>query len=197
MQALLDAIHASGEDQVCAIKARAQAQVQEILDEAQVQARPLREESRATASAPTVGERTRILHQAHLEAGQIVGEVREALVDKVLSQTGERLAGIRMDGDYPAALRRLIEEALAELYNLLKESERAELVADPRDRELLEGALLDMGRDLRVSYELDCWGGLIAKSEDGRVIAINTLEARLERATPYLRRTLATLFEEG
>jgi len=42
---------------------------------------------------------------------------------------------------------------------------------------------------------LDCWGGLVAKSEDGRIVVINTLEERLERATPFLRRYLAAFFE--
>jgi vacuolar-type H+-ATPase subunit E/Vma4 len=42
---------------------------------------------------------------------------------------------------------------------------------------------------------MDCWGGVVAKSEDGCIVIINTLEARLERATPYLRRYLAALFE--
>jgi vacuolar-type H+-ATPase subunit E/Vma4 len=50
--------------------------------------------------------------------------------------------------------------------------------------------------ELPVSCELNCWGGLTAKSEDGRVVVINTLESRLERATAFLRRHLAALFEE-
>jgi vacuolar-type H+-ATPase subunit E/Vma4 len=43
---------------------------------------------------------------------------------------------------------------------------------------------------------LNTWGGLIAASADGRVVVINTLEARLEQALPFLRRHLAAYFEE-
>jgi vacuolar-type H+-ATPase subunit E/Vma4 len=91
-------------------------------------------------------------------------------------------------------LRRLMDGALAELRGSLREEKQARLEADPRDRVLLESILLNMGLDPPVSYEIDCWGGLIAKSEDGRVVVLNTLEARLERATPYLRRYLGALF---
>jgi vacuolar-type H+-ATPase subunit E/Vma4 len=60
----------------------------------------------------------------------------------------------------------------------------------------LKNILDDLKLDLPVSYELNCWGGLIAKSGDGRVVVINTFESRLERATAFLRRYLAALFEE-
>jgi vacuolar-type H+-ATPase subunit E/Vma4 len=195
LQAILDAIHASGEDQVREIEAHTRAQVEQILEEAQVEARRLREEARAGAAAPAVGERARILHQARLEALQIVGDAREALVDAALSRTRECLAGMRPDAAYPATLRRLTKEALTEL-GPLEETGGARLEADPRDHESLEGILQGLGLELAVHYDLHCWGGLTAKSEDGRVVAINTLETRLERATSYLRRYLSVPFDE-
>jgi vacuolar-type H+-ATPase subunit E/Vma4 len=88
----------------------------------------------------------------------------------------------------------LAEEALTELAS--GGAGNARLLADPRDRSLLKSILDDLKLDLPVNYELNCWGGLIAKSEDGRVVVINTFESRLERATAFLRRHLAALFEE-
>ena len=164
--------------------------------ESQFEARQLREESRAVASGPADSERARILHQARLEALQIVGDAREALVDAALSWTKAYLAGMRSDAAYPATLRRLAEEALAEL-GPLEEAGGAWLEADPRDRELLEALILDLRLELAISYELNGWGGLIVKSEDGRVVVINSLETRLERAIPYLRRYLSALFDEA
>ena len=64
-----------------------------------------------------------------------------------------------------------------------------------RDKELLEHVLGEMGLNLSVEYSLNCWGGLIAKSSDSRVVIINTLEARFNRALPFLRRHLAASFE--
>jgi vacuolar-type H+-ATPase subunit E/Vma4 len=69
-------------------------------------------------------------------------------------------------------------------------------MADPRDRSLVENILQEMGLEIPVSYEVECIGGLIAGSADGEIVVINTMEARLERAIPNLRRYLAALFEE-
>ena len=105
------------------------------------------------------------------------------------------MAGIRSDPVYPMVLRRLIQETMAELEGTLEDIHLSQLEADPRDRELLEQILEDMRLDLSIEYGLNCWGGLVAKSNDGRVVIINTLEARFNRAAPFLRRHLAALFE--
>lgn len=196
LQAILDAIQASGENQGREVEARARAQVEQILAGAQLEARQLSEESRAAASAPADAERARILHQARLEALQIIGDEREALIGEALSRIREYLAGVRSNAAYLATLRRLAEEALTEL-GPLEEAGGTRLKADPRDKESLEGVLQGLGLELPVHYDLHCWGGLTAMSEDGRVVVINTLEARLARATPHLRRYLARLFGRG
>lgn len=197
LQAILDAIHASGEHQVHEIATHAGVQVQDTLQEAQVKAERIREEHRAAAAAPAAGERPRILHRARLEALQIVGTAREELVAAALCQTRERLGSMRMHPDYPAVLHRLTKEALSEFNYSPQETANTRLAINPRDRELLDGILTHMGLDLQVSYELDCWGGLVATSEDGRVVVINTLEARMERSGSYLRHYLAALFEDA
>ena len=193
LQAILENIRASGDAQVQEIEKTTQSQVSEILAQARMEARQIEEDSRATASAPAVAERARILHRARLESLRIVGDVREDLVDTAITRARERLASIRADLSYPAVLRRLTQEALTELAS--GGTGKARLLADSRDRALLKNILDDLKLDLPVSYELNCWGGLIAKSEDGRVVVINTFESRLERATAFLRRYLAALFE--
>jgi vacuolar-type H+-ATPase subunit E/Vma4 len=97
-------------------------------------------------------------------------------------------------------LRQLLWETLLEMEICLKVSEngsKACLEADLRDQEAMEGLIAELESTLEVSYTLTCWGGLVARSKDGRVTVINTLEARLEKATPYLRRSLAALFENS
>jgi len=195
LQAILDKIHAAGDAQVKEIERETQAQVGEILAHARMEADQIEEEARAASSAPAARERARIIHHARLEALRLVGHVREELVDDSLTQTRERLAAIRAKPSYVDVLRQLTLEAFSELTAPERE-EKAVLVADSRDRTILENILAKMGLDLLVDYELTSWGGLIAKSEDGQVIAINTLETRLERATTFLRGYLAALFEE-
>jgi vacuolar-type H+-ATPase subunit E/Vma4 len=198
LDAILEAIHASGQAQISNIESQAAQQVAEILSRARQEAQQQYDVAYQAALEPAAKERARILHQARLEALRLIGETREALTDAALEQTRGRLASLRTDPTYPQVLKQLTQQALAELSG--SEASHSltfpRLEADPRDEALLENILDEIGLDLPVRYNLHCWGGVVAKSEDERVVVINSLEARLERATPYLRRYLAAIFEE-
>jgi vacuolar-type H+-ATPase subunit E/Vma4 len=193
LQAILEKIRASGDAQIQEIEKNTRSQVNGVMAQAQMEARQIQEDARESASAPAVAERARILHRARLESLRILGDVREDLVDTAMTRTRERLAARRNDESYPSVLRMMIQEALAGLNS--GGTGNVQLIADPRDRAMLENMLADLKLDLCVGYELKGWGGLVAKSEDGRVVIINTFESRLEHATAFLRSHLATLFE--
>jgi vacuolar-type H+-ATPase subunit E/Vma4 len=195
LYAILESIRASGDSQVRKIEAQAYIQCNEILANARLEAEQVKIDAHKKAVAPAFKERARMIQRARLEALQILGDVREEFVKAALSQIHTQLANTRTGNSYPQILHRLVEEALAELDGSLTAPRNVQLEADPRDREVLESVLHDLGLELSVRYELNCWGGLNARSQDGRIVAINTLEARLERATPYLRRYLSALFE--
>jgi V/A-type H+-transporting ATPase subunit E len=192
LQAVLDAIQAAGERQVCQIEAEASAQANDLMLQASAEARRLREDARRSALAPASRECLRIRQQAQFDALRLVTETREGLIETVLVRARERLAEMRSDAGYPSLLSRLIEEALDDLSLSLEEHEGIVLEADPRDRVIVQRLLAELPPDVRISYPLTCWGGVIASSADGRIAVINTLEARLERAVPYLRRYLAS-----
>ncbi|MCC7448707.1 MAG: V-type ATP synthase subunit E [Anaerolineae bacterium] len=189
LQAVLDAIRESGEAQVRAIEADAQTQTHEILHAAQTEAIHLREDTRLSALAPAARDQFRVAQQAQHQALQIVVGAREALVDTAIQRTQERLATLRTDPAYPAILSHLVDEALTDLRQSLTDDSRICLEADPRDRALLEPLLREA--HLEARYTLNTWGGVIVGSDDGRITVFNTLESRLERAMPYLRRCLA------
>lgn len=193
--AILAAIQATGDAKIQEIEALAYQQANVIRSEAHFEAERIRQAAQEAAFQPASRERARIIHRARLDSLQILGNLRESLVETALDQTRGRLAVIRTHPSYRTVLRRLAREALCELDSSLEKSGAAQIEADPRDQELLESILLDMGFNLKVSYTLHCWGGLIAKSQDSKVVVINTLDTRLERATPYLRHYLAAFFE--
>jgi vacuolar-type H+-ATPase subunit E/Vma4 len=210
LHAILEVIRSAGQAEIDEIEQRAFAQAREILVNARLEAETIKEQARAVAEDPGFRERTRILHRARLEALQMVGNAREELVDSAIKQTRGRLDSLRMHSIYPRVLHKLLGEALDELQRAQVEDEclpagttaagssvaAASLEADRRDRPLLERMLDEMGLEYPVQYNLQCWGGLVVKSAEGRISVINTLEARLERATPYLRLSLAALFEQ-
>jgi V/A-type H+-transporting ATPase subunit E len=197
LEVILAAILAAGDAQVTAIATRAQQEAEALLAGARQEGEQVRQATRERVTRPAYRERARIIHRARLTRLRTIGDVREAAVDAALEQARFRLAQVRFDPGYPDILSCLVQQALAELRGSLEDVRRARLEADPRDEELLVRILRDMNLDLAVGYRLECWGGVIARSEDGRIVVINTLESRLERAMPFLRRYLAALFEEG
>jgi len=196
LEAILAAIQASGEVEAARLRAEAEARARRILDEAELKAATAREEARRAALRPAAGERARRLHQAKLEALRRVGEVRTRLVDAALAETRQRLACLRTDPKYLLILRRLIEEAMGALGEEERHSSPAVVEADPRDEASIRRILAELSLDLSIELSLNVWGGVVARSGDGRIVVTNTLEARLERATPFLRRHLAAVFEQ-
>lgn len=195
LSAILEAICSSGEAQISEIEKDAYTQVHIVQAETQVNARELQEQACAGILTPAYHERARILHRGRLEALRIAGDARETLIDAALSQARGRLASFRNNPAYAQVLEKLVKQALAELSASLDGVGEIELQADPRDQEMLNNIANKIDAELVVNYDLTCWGGVIAKSRDESVVVINTLEARLERSTLYLRRYLSAQLE--
>jgi vacuolar-type H+-ATPase subunit E/Vma4 len=196
LEAILQAITASGEAQESQIEEQTRAQVEEILAGARQEAMKVKTKAYNNAVAPAARERSKILHLAKLEVLHAIGGLRETLVDTALEGAASRLSSIRAQAAYREVMVRLTQESLAEIRSSFGENNAAFLEIDPRDRPIIDAILVEIGLNLLVKESLDCWGGLVASSEDGRVVVINTWEARLKRATPNLRRYLPGLFED-
>lgn len=197
---ILQAIRNTGKAKTQELESRACIQAREIMANASLEAEAIREQACAATMEPASRERARLIQKTRLDALQTVGEVREELVDTALEECRRRLEYFRADPMYPQVLRKLLQETMLETETCLAVSEtggKACLDVDPRDRDMVKGLIAELGLSLTVNYTLSCWGGLVATSEDGRVAVINTLESRLERATPFLRRSLAALFEDS
>jgi V/A-type H+/Na+-transporting ATPase subunit E len=200
LETILNAIETSGELELAQLEQETEARVQQILAEAEQKAALRQDLARQTAVSPAAGERARRLHQARLEALRIVAMSRDQLVASVLEQTRRRLTKLRHEPIYARVLRELIEEAIRvlgdeEINSKTAGSSQPWLEIDARDERLVREILPDLDLDLVIRTTLDCWGGVAVYSGDGRIIVTNTLETRLERATPYLRQELATFFE--
>ncbi len=197
LQAILDAVLAAGEGEVRQIEERAAIRAREIIANNMQAAEQAREDACSAASLPASRECAGLLHDARLKALQTIGAVRESLVDDAIEQIRQQLQNTRQYANYPTILRQLLQEALSELgEDQTVSHEKIQVEADPRDREAVESILAETGWKLTPLYQLDCWGGILARSADQRIVVINTLETRLEHAMPYLRRYLAAALED-
>jgi V/A-type H+-transporting ATPase subunit E len=197
LDAILEAIEQSGQASVRAIEERTREEIARMVSEAEREADSIREDARKTASSAVTADRARTIHQARLEAMQIVGDAEQMIVEQALERVRTRLAEFRATPDYPEFLRDLTQEVLAAVQGSMRKDEQVHLHADPRDKVLLENILGGIGLNLPVSYELTSWGGVCATSADQRVVVDNTLEARLTNATPHLQRLLPTLLRRN
>ncbi len=197
LEVILAAIESSGEAELDGLRREAESRARQTLEAAERKAAIVREEARRTALWPAPSERARCLHQAKLEALRTVGEIRARLVETTLAETRRRLSELRADPDYPLILRRLIAEAIKALGEAELRSGRVVLEIDPRDERHIDPTLNELGINLQVVASLQSWGGAVVTSGDGRVIVNNTLESRLQRATPFLRQDLVAFIEEG
>jgi V/A-type H+-transporting ATPase subunit E len=196
LEAILTSIEDSGQAEIDRVRADAELRAQQILVGAKRKASTVREEARRAAAWPAAGERARRLHQAKLEALRIVGAARDRLVEATLTETRQRLAGLRANPDYELILRRLIQQAVDALGERELRCDRPVLEIDGRDEAHVRHILAELGLDLSVVSSLDCWGGVVATSGDGRVVVNNTLESRLERAGPFLRQDVVAFIEK-
>lgn len=193
LPAILEQIRARGESQMREIDERANKSAESILAQARLDAERIESAAREEAASPGATERAQILHKARMDSLQTVGGARAEWMDKVLTHTKTVLSDIRSDSRYPSVLCALIREALTELAS--EDKTGVQIAADPRDKLLLEKITVELGVSIVVDYSLTCWGGVTANSTDGRLTVINTLEARFERITPFLRGHLAARFE--
>ena len=197
LEMILASIESAGEAEISRLSIEAESRARQALEAADRKAANAREEARRAALRPAAAERARRLHQAKLEALRTVGAVRQRLIETMLSETRRRLADLRADPDYPLILSRLTTEATAALGEAELRNGRVVLEIDPRDERHISHFLNELGFNLEVVSSLHGWGGVVVTSGDGRIVVNNTLEARLERATPFLRQDLAAFIEEG
>jgi V/A-type H+-transporting ATPase subunit E len=197
LEAILAAIEASGTAEVARQRAQTEARVQAILAEAAASAEARREAARRAARRWAPGAHSRQRHQAQLEALRAAGAARDQLIDAVLAEVRRRLANLRADPSYPDILRRLAQEAVEVLGDEAARAGPPRLEVDPRDEALLHSMLGMLGAQVAVTPSLSGWGGVIARSGCDRIVATNTLEARFERAAPFLRSDLAAFFDRA
>jgi V/A-type H+-transporting ATPase subunit E len=133
-----------------------------------------------------------------VEARNAMLKAREDMVEEIFKRTQDRLKKYTSSKDYMRCLPELISEASKRI-----DSDRLIVKLNKMDHRLLsEKQLQAVSKKLQVELVksdefIDCVGGVIVSSFDGRVIVNNTFESRLEMLKSILRASIAKmLFEE-
>jgi V/A-type H+-transporting ATPase subunit E len=170
---------------------RAQAEAKHILDRAQEEAAEIREARLNKVRAEARSEATSILYSARLKSKNEIIRAKEKVVEKALEEAEKRLVDLRNHEGYPAILTDLVQEGISRV------SGKVHVHVDPADKKLAESILRDLGLEHEILADIQTIGGAIVSDVDGRVMIINTIEERLNRAREKLRLEVSgILFEE-
>ena len=113
----------------------------------------------------------------------------EASVDKVFTKALDQITNNDRSGDYANLIKSLLDEST----KILGTSEVI-VSTNAKDRDVVQSALSGFPGSELSSDTVECLGGVIIKSKDGAMTFDNTLDARIERLKPLIRKDIAAKF---
>lgn len=187
MQALSRAVLAEAGAEAEQLLADARTKVEAIRQRAQDQAETESKQIMERAREEAASIRSQCIAAAELEARTLRLERREKLLDSVFDAVQQRLSAVQQWTDYRQIVRRLSNEAVAQLG-----ASSARIRADERTRAILADGMLaeiasQLGVELELGEPLQRGTGVTAETLDGHRRYDNTLEARLSRLRSVLR----------
>ncbi len=113
----------------------------------------------------------------------------EESIEKVFAKAIKKIKDADRDKDYS----KLISSMLKESTDIMGTSEII-IQTNSKDKPVVESLLSKFKGATLSSDLLDCLGGIKVKSKDGTMTFDNTIDARLERLKPLIRKDIASKF---
>jgi len=113
-------------------------------------------------------------------------------VDKVFSKALDQIANTDRSGDYSKLIKTLLDESTKILGTT-----KVTVFTNAKDKDVVKSALSKFSGAKLSSDTIDCLGGIIIKSKDGAMTFDNTIDARVERLKPLIRKEIASKFGVG
>ncbi len=116
----------------------------------------------------------------------------EEAVDRVFTSALEQIANADRSGDYSNLIKTLIEEAT----QILGTSEIT-IFTNAKDKDVVQSIISQFSGAELSSETIECLGGIRVKSKDGTMTFDNTIDGRIERLKPLIRKDIAAKFGVG
>ena len=116
----------------------------------------------------------------------------EEAVERVFSSALEQIANVDRSGDYSNLVKTLIDEAI----QILGTSE-VTIFTNTKDKDVVQSTVSQFSGAELSSETIECLGGVKVKSKDGTMTFDNTIDARIERLKPLIRKEIAAKFGVG
>lgn len=133
-----------------------------------------------------------IMGSADIEARNKQLMALEDAVDKVFSKALDQIANADRNDGYSNLIKTMIEEAT----QILGTSEIT-VTTNAKDKDVVQSTLSQFSGAEISPDTIDCLGGIVVKSKDGAMTFDNTIDARIERLKPLIRKEIASKFGIG
>ena len=133
-----------------------------------------------------------IIGSSDLEARNKQLTTVEESIDKVFTKAIEEISNADRSGDYSNLIKSLLDEST----KILGTTEIT-VFTNSKDKDVVQSTLSQYPGAELSSETIDCLGGVKVKSKDGAMTFDNTINAKIERLKPLIRKDIATQFGVG
>jgi V/A-type H+-transporting ATPase subunit E len=116
----------------------------------------------------------------------------EDSIKKVFEKAIEKISSSTRNDSYPKLIESLLEESI----NALGTNDVI-ISTNSKDKEIVQGLLSKFSGAELSSDSIDCLGGVEVKSKDGSMMFTNTIDSKIDRMKPLIRKDIATKFGLG
>lgn len=113
-------------------------------------------------------------------------------IEKAFEKALKKIESTPQDDNYSTLISKLIDEAAKALGT-------TDIVVhtNSKDKQIVQSVLSKFSGAELSSETVDCLGGIIVKSKDGTMTYDNTIDARIDRMKPLIRKEIASRFGIG
>jgi len=133
-----------------------------------------------------------IIGTSDIEARNKQLMILEESVNRVFSKALDQITNTDRNTDYSNLIKTLLDESTQILGTT-----QITVFTNSKDRDIVQSTLSQFSDAVLSSDQINCLGGVIVKSKDGAMTFDNTLDARIERLKPLIRKEIATKFGVG
>lgn len=133
-----------------------------------------------------------IIGSADLEARNKQLTTVEESIDRVFSTALEQISKADRSGDYSNLIKSLLDESTRILGTT-----QITIFTNSKDQGIVQSLVSQYPGAELSSETIDCLGGVKIKSKDGSMTFDNTIDAKIKRLKPLIRKDIATQFGVG
>ncbi|MGI0056260.1 MAG: V-type ATP synthase subunit E [Nitrosarchaeum sp.] len=116
----------------------------------------------------------------------------EKAIDNVFAKAIEQISNMNHSDDYSNLIKTLLDESTKILGTT-----KVIIYTNSKDRNTIQSILSKYSGAELSPETIDCLGGITVKSKEGAMKFDNTLDARIQRMKPLIRKEIATKFGVG